>query len=450
MRLKFFLSIVSVILITVLAMVLILRQGTATQVRAFMTNEGMLTSSELALDLEAWYAQYNTWEGADSLLPVSGHMGMMDGQVMLADADGVIVYGTRGNAPTSLNAEQISSSEALHSPSGEIVGYLFTPSGSGGHGYSGNASSEAGLTTRLDEAALQASLIAAAIGLVLALLLASGLSRPLQKLSKAATQIAQGNLSVRVPAKGRDEVAHLSGTFNQMADSLARLEDQRKAMTADIAHELRTPLAVQRAHLEAIQDGVEKATPETLQTLLEQNQQLTRLVNDLRTLALAEAGELRLEKQPLDPAEVLRTCRDQFEPLAAAKDIHLTVETPPAPCQTLQADPNRLNQVLTNLVTNALQHTPAGGLVTLSLNCTPAGVVEFIIADSGAGISPEVLPHIFERFHKAGSPLSQEQGSTGLGLAIARQLTLAHGGQLTAANRPEGGAQFTVRMGMRE
>jgi signal transduction histidine kinase len=448
MRLKFFLSIVSVILITVLAMVLILRQGTAAQVRAFMTNEGMLTSSELALNLEAWYAQNNTWDGADSLLPISGHMGMMSGQVLLADADGVIVSGSRGNAPASLNAEQISLSESLHSPSGQIVGYLFTTSGTGGpwNGSSNNAT-EAGLTTRLDEAALQASLIAAAIGLVLALLLASGLSRPLQKLSRAATQIAQGNLSVRVPAKGRDEVARLSASFNQMADSLARLENQRKNMTADIAHELRTPLAVQRAHLEAIQDGVEKATPETLQTLLEQNQQLTRLVNDLRTLALAEAGELRLEKLLLDPLDVLRTCRDQFEPLAAAKDIHLMVETPPAPCQTLQADPNRLNQVLTNLVTNALQHTPAGGLVTLSLNCTPAGVVEFIIADSGAGISPEVLPHIFERFHKAGSPLSQEQGSTGLGLAIARQLTLAHGGQLTAANRPEGGAVFTVRMG---
>lgn len=446
MRLKFFLSIVSVILITVLAMVLILRQGTAVQVRAFMTNEGMLTSSELALNLEAWYAQNNTWVGADALLPVSGHMGMMDGQVLLADADGAIVYGSRGNAPSSLNAEQISLSEALHAPSGEIVGYLFTTSGTGGPWYgSSNNATEAGLTNRLDEAALQASLIAAAIGLVLALILAAGLSRPLQKLSRAAVQIAQGNLDVRVPAKGRDEVARLSATFNQMADSLARLEDQRKSMTADIAHELRTPLAVQRAHLEAIQDGVEKATPETLQTLLEQNQQLTRLVNDLRTLALAEAGELRLEKQPLNPLDVLNACRDQFGPLAAAKNIQLIIEAPAAACQTLQADPSRLNQILTNLITNALQHTPVGGKVTLGLDCT-AGAAEFIIADSGPGIDPQELPHIFERFHKPGSTRSQQEGSTGLGLAIARQLALAHGGQLTAANRPEGGAVFTVRI----
>ena len=215
-------------------------------------------------------------------------------------------------------------------------------------------------------------------------------------------------------------------------------------MTADIAHELRTPLAVQRAQLEALQDGIYPLTMDNLQPLVEQNIQLSRLVDDLRTLALADSGELVLERETVDlQAEITRAV-NAIQPQAEINNIQ--VECIPAACpEDMQpsVDSGRLQQILGNLLNNAIRHTPEGGLIRVENGCE-SGRAWIKVADSGQGIPEESLPHVFERFYRADRSRSRTDGGTGLGLAIARQLAEAHHGTLTAANLPTGGAVFTL------
>jgi signal transduction histidine kinase len=230
-----------------------------------------------------------------------------------------------------------------------------------------------------------------------------------------------------------------------MAESLERAEQSRRAMTADIAHELRNPLAVQRANLEAMQDGVYPLTAEGLEPVLEQNRLLTRLVEDLRTLALADAGQLALERTSTDIVGLVRRVVERFNPTASARQVSLRLDFPEAALLPLPLDPLRVEQILGNLLSNALRYTPDGGQISLSLAATPGGAT-LSVRDSGPGIPPEALPHLFERFYRADKARSREGGGSGLGLAIARQLAEAHGGTLTAANHPQGGALFLLNL----
>jgi signal transduction histidine kinase len=256
--------------------------------------------------------------------------------------------------------------------------------------------------------------------------------------------MGQGDLSQRVPAAGKDELAILGRTFNQMAASLQQAEASRRAMTADIAHELRTPLAVQRAHLEALEDGIYPLSPESLQPIRDQNLLLNRLVEDLRTLALADSGQLALEYTAVDLAALAQRAAERFGPQAAGRGIHIQVGLPPA-CPPVWADPGRLEQILSNLLSNALRYTPDQGHIQVNLAC-PSGYVHLQVHDSGPGIPTEALAHVFERFYRADQARSRAEGGSGLGLAIARQLAELHGGALSAANHPQGGALFTLEL----
>jgi two-component system OmpR family sensor kinase/two-component system sensor histidine kinase BaeS len=229
-----------------------------------------------------------------------------------------------------------------------------------------------------------------------------------------------------------------------MAGSLQQAEESRRAMTADIAHELRTPLAVQRAHLEALQDGIYPLSPQNLEPILEQNQQLTRLVEDLRTLALADAGQLELERVPTDLTRLIPRVVDRFSPQADRQEIRLEVAIPKN-CPDVSVDPGRIEQILANLISNSLRHTPAQGKINIGVECVK-GSIEIRVHDSGAGIPQEALPHIFERFYRADKSRSRAEGGTGLGLAIARQLAQAQRGQLSATNHPQGGTIFVLSL----
>jgi signal transduction histidine kinase len=327
----------------------------------------------------------------------------------------------------------------------ETIGYLFVEGGS-----TFTLNDERQLVSRLSRAALTAGLVAAALSLLLAILLSIGLLRPIRALTQAATRLAHRDLSQRVQVRGDDEVAQLGRTFNQMADSLQRAENSRREMTADIAHELRNPLAVQRANLEALQDGVFPLTPESLDPILEQNLLLTRLVDDLRTLALADAGQLELQVTPTDfPALVRRVC-ERFTAQANASQVRLSLDVSSGvadngAAHSLRLDPLRVEQILNNLLSNALRHTPQGGKVTVRLD-SDEHRARLSVRDSGPGIPPEALPAVFERFFRADRSRSRSEGGTGLGLAIARQLAEAHGGSLNAANHPEGGAEFCLTL----
>jgi signal transduction histidine kinase len=260
--------------------------------------------------------------------------------------------------------------------------------------------------------------------------------------------------------KGHDELAALGRTFNHMAESLQSAEEGRKAMTADIAHELRTPLAVQRAHLEAIEDKVYPLTMHTLSTIDEQNELLTRLVDDLSTLALVDAGELRLQTSLVEFPELIKRAVNSFSQQADERRIEVSLSL--TACPPLNIDAQRIQQILHNLMSNALRFTPEGGRIQFLLNIVkhesgdinigtqqnqPLDSLEWAVLqvmDNGPGIPSEALPHIFDRFFRADKSRSRSGGGTGLGLSIARKIAQAHGGELTADNRVEGGAVFKL------
>jgi len=231
-----------------------------------------------------------------------------------------------------------------------------------------------------------------------------------------------------------------------MADSLQKSEERKKAMTADIAHELRSPLAVQRAQIEAMQDGIVPLTVDSLQTVLDQTNFLARLVDDLRTLALVDAGELPLEKNEIDFVELVEQVVERFQPKAVQQHIDLRIaEVTCCKDAIIFADSDRIVQIFGNLISNGLHHTPENGKILISV-FEDDSAVYCSVADSGCGIKEADLPHLFERFYRGDKSRNHEFSSTGLGLSIARNLAKVHGGDLTAANGEAGGAVFTLKL----
>jgi len=275
----------------------------------------------------------------------------------------------------------------------------------------------------------------------------SGIARPLGEVMAGADAVADGNLSVRVPVRGHGEFDRLSESFNRMAEELERADQQRRNLTADVAHELRTPLQIIQGNLEGILDDVYEPTQEHIGATLDETRLLARLVDDLRTLSLAEAGELPLIREPVDVAELLADVQTSFSGQAEAAGIDLRVETDgDLDAMTITADVGRLDQVLGNLVGNALRYTPPGG--TIMLHAEPMdGGVRIIVSDTGEGIRAEDLPAVFDRFWKGDRSRTHASGvGSGLGLAIVRQLVLAHGGRIDVESQPDQGTAFIIEL----
>lgn len=454
MRLRLILSFALIVVVAVVSVVIIARQGVANEVRAFMFRGTMVESDELVSALEAYYRYNGTLKGAAEALNFPergqgrgrGAMGMagmgMNQRLIVSDLNGEILYDTaQSTADGHLSDQEIDEAFPLK-PNGQVIGYLFVE---GGPVFTRN--DEQLLVSRISRAALSAGLIAGGISLLLALILANRLLKPVRELTQAAEQMARGDLSQRVPVHGNDELAQLGRTFNQMTTSLQNAEENRRAITADIAHELRNPLAIQRANLEAIQDGVYEPTSENLRLVLEQNQLLSRLVDDLRTLALADAGQLELDHTPTNFKLLVERITGRYTAQAEERQIEIRVVSadPEAAFAQVKLDPIRVEQIISNLLSNALRHTPNAGYVHLKLSAQ-AYIVRLKVHDSGPGIPVEALPHVFDRFYRADKSRSRSEGGTGLGLAIARQLAEAHGGSLIAENHPTRGAVFTLTL----
>lgn len=446
MRLRLILAFALVIFAAIASVLFITRQSAATEVRTFMARGGMMGVDSLADELEGFYLANHSWQGVDVVLESTqmGHgmgQGMMMGNgpwLRVADAQGKVVADNRGDPAGSLSQTERGAAVALHDPGGQVIGYL-AASGNG-------VASEQNLLNSLTQAGWIAAGIAGVLALLLALLFSYTLARPVGELTQAAAKMASGDLSQRVQPRGGAELATLGSAFNTMAESLQKAEQNRRAMTADIAHELRTPIAIQRAHLEALEDGIYPLTVENLRPVLEQTGLLTRLVEDLRTLALADAGELRLERAPTDLPALVRRVVNRFAPEAESHGVKLShTEAGDHSLHAVNLDSGRVEQILNNLISNGLRYTPEGGALRVELTCADSFAV-LEVSDTGPGIPPDALPHLFERFYRADQSRSREGGGTGLGLAIAQQLALAHGGDLSAANRPEGGARFVLRL----
>lgn len=285
------------------------------------------------------------------------------------------------------------------------------------------------------------------VGIALAVRTFRRVTTPLANVMAAADAVAAGDLRVRVPEGGKGDFSRLTHSFNQMVTELERNDQQRRNLTADVAHELRTPLHIIQGNLEGILDGVYEATPEHINTTLEETRHLARLVDDLRILSLAESGQLPMVRTPVAVQDLLSDVIVSFEGQAETNgiDLQITGSTDASDDALLiDADAGRLNQVLSNLVVNALRHTPTGGAITLMAQRQDA-FARITVADTGEGIAAEDLPFLFDRFWRGDRARTHNEGvGSGLGLAIARQLIQAHGGQIGVHSQVGHGTTFTI------
>lgn len=404
----------------------------------------------------AYYAAYGTWEGVDAFMDINAaregpfvarppNPGMnVSGEPFqppfgfaLVDPDGRVLV------PTNLYRKgQILSpadlSQALPvEVDGRVVGYA-VPTGE----MPELDPREERYMQRTNLALLYAALGATAIALLLGLYLARTLTRPLGELRRAIQGMSDGQLEQRVEINTQDELGQLGEAFNQMSARLSQVVQQRRQITADIAHDLRTPLTVISGYVEALRDSVLQPSPQRFETIHTEVQHLQRLVEDLRTLSLADAGELSLQLAPVNTRHLLERLAVAYAQKAENQAVELQVQAPPQ-LPLIHADEERLVEVLGNLVSNALRHTPAGGKIVLAAEPHHAGV-ELRVEDSGEGIPAQALPFVFDRFYRVDPARAQQEDESGLGLAIARSIVEAHGGRIAAESQLGKGSTFRV------
>jgi two-component system, OmpR family, sensor kinase len=454
---KLTLAFVAVALAAVGVVAVLAARTTGAEFQQYVVSTGMMAQTTYAETLVEYYAANGSWAGVENVLTQFGPgmgMGMGRGRqatagpnFSIADAGGRVVASKTGAAVgEQLPANALDQGLPLVL-NGRRIGTLLNVRQA---------------DTVLDQQAqaflnqvrtslLWAGLLAVLLALVLGIVISQRMAAPLVRLTHAATAIAVaarsgGDLQQQVPVpgvpvRGGDEIGQLGTAFNQMASSLAEAETLRRNLVADVAHELRTPLTVIQGNLQAMLEGVFPMDAEQVASIYDETRLLTRLVDDLRDLALADAGQLRLEHLPVDLSETARSATANFAAAADAVGVTLTYDAP-APANVL-GDADRLAQVLRNLVGNALRHTPAGGQVTVRVQQI-GGRVRLDVVDTGSGIAPEDLPHVFDRFYRSDKSRSRRGGGAGLGLAIVRQIVLAHGGAITVKSALGAGAVFTV------
>ncbi|MFN8482235.1 MAG: HAMP domain-containing sensor histidine kinase [Anaerolineae bacterium] len=287
-----------------------------------------------------------------------------------------------------------------------------------------------------------AALAAAAVALLVGILLARTLTRPLRDLTHAIEAMARGELRQEVPVRSADELGTLTEAFNKLSSDLARSNELRRQMTADIAHDLRTPLTVINAYIEGLRDGVFQPTPERFDAMHTEAQHLQTLIEDLRILSLADAGELPIQRIPISSEALLERLVAAHAPQAEERGITMRVLAERG-LPDILVDPERMAQVLGNLVSNALRYTPSGGQIVLGARRLGV-VVALSVQDTGVGIPPDILPHVFDRFYRGDDSRSEQNGGSGLGLAIAKSLAEAQGARIEVASALGQGTTFTV------
>ena len=464
-----------VIVVGVIVMVVSVRLSTAAQLRRRILSDDVAQAHALAPLLAGAYAQGQSWSGVEALLtsapspaaqttmPPSEMMGPgMMGPDMMGNwggwtqmmrssgplTDRVVVLDASGEVVVDTGQASTGEQHPLeHLERGipvvvdgriigtALVGSMIEPML--------NPADEDFLRS-VNLSIFVTSLVVGLLALIFGSLLFRQITSPLQMLSQAAEAIAGGELGRRVEVRSDDEIGRVARSFNQMAESLAQADVQRRNIIADIAHELRTPLTVIQGNLEALMDGVYDLTPENVAAVHRQTVVLSRLVADLRDLALAEAGQLRLERQPISLSEVIAQVSEGLEAQARGKGVTLKFEMSNT-LPLVEADEQRIAQVLFNMMSNALRHTPSGGTITTSAESRD-GRVLVNVRDTGTGIPPEDLPHVFERFYRADRSRARATGGSGLGLTIAKQIVEAHGGQIWARSWLGAGSTFTFSL----
>ena len=427
-----FVSIAGILLVAILAAVITTREFSNfvdAQDRALMAEE-----------LTLFYQENGGWE---NLVPNTGRpfrMGSQNGRFfILADEEGKAVLPGNGFRPNQpIPQELLTRGEPIIVDGVQVGTLLPLPQ-------QGRGQALADFSQRVNLILLIAAAGATAVSLILGFIITRNLTRPLQEMTIATQKIADGDLTQQVPVRTDDELGELATSFNQMSQQLATSREMRRQMTADIAHDLRTPLSIILGHAEALSDGVLPATQETFDVLHDEAKRLERLVSDLRTLSLADAGELTMTPRAVAPSALLERTFIAHTPQAQQKNIELTVDVEDN-LPDVYVDPDRMAQVLDNLLSNALRYTPENGRIQLTAQQNQTGI-ELCVKDNGPGMSIEETTHVFDRFYRADkSRHRQDDGGSGLGLAIAKSIVVAQNGRLLVESEIGKGTIFIAEL----
>jgi signal transduction histidine kinase len=421
--------------------------------------------------VSAYYEQSGTWNGIDRWLREQAARRLAEAtpavgeqrrpqlrlRFVLADSTGAVLLPLgRYTLGSTLNQEDIAKGAPI-TIGGRLVGTVISPDRS-----DFRSAPEDRYLARTDIALGIAAAVMVGVALLLGGLLARLITRPVRELTAAAERIAGGDLAQQVPVRSRDELGALAGQFNHMSADLARATRLRQQMTADVAHDLRTPLTVIAGYLEALRDQVLKPTPERFAMMHDETQLLLHLADDLHTLSLADTGELPLDRRPIAPRQLLERVAQTYQHAAEQAGVTLQLDAAAA-LPDVCVDVEQLTRALSNLVSNALRYTPDGGTIALRARTedrvlrtespeqqasilSPQSSVLITVEDTGAGIAAEHLPSIFERFYRADPSRQQATGGSGLGLAIIKSIVEAHGGQVSVASALDHGTTFTIAL----
>ena len=354
------------------------------------------------------------------------HMGMGRSLYGLADADGTVIIpvGNYKNVGQQLTNRQIRAGTSIE-VGGKQVGVLLTTNALPVYNVA-----ETLFLQRTNRALVLAMFGAMLVALLIGLILARTLTLPLRALTQAVQKVTRGQLEQQVEVNSQDEIGELGLAFNQMSREVARVNQQRRQMTADIAHDLRTPLTVISGYVESMRDGVLQPTQQRLELIYGEIGRLQHLVTDLRMLSQADAGELRLEPLPVDAQTILEHTAEIHQHHTGQQNVTLQVQVESG-LPAVRLDEARFMQMMDNLISNALRYTPPGGSITLGARRQGSGI-EFNVSDTGSGIEPDDLPWIFDRFQRGDKSRHSDGNESGLGLAIVKALAEAHGGKVTA------------------
>ena len=440
--LKLLLAFLVVSLVSILTIVLSARWVTEREFRSFLFTQNR---NNIVSTLTDFYNKNGNWNGIENALlfpmvtPPPRGVESNNRFFTLVDASNHVVLAGQGDQLGGLLKQSDISAGIPIKVNGQTVGTLVTRQPT-----IRVSPAETAFIDRLKQIYILSAVAVTALALLLAFLLSRTLTRPIRELTAATHAMSEGKLNQEVPVRSRDELGELAASFNRMNAELARSTGLRRQMTADIAHDLRTPISVILGHAEAVHDGVIAPSAEAFEIIRDEAERLERLIEDLRTLSRADAGELPIEPQLIAPAKLLEKVQVIHKQSASQKNIAIIVQAGSS-LPELYVDPGRMIQVLSNVVDNALLYTPEGGHVTISAQAV-TGNVEIRVQDSGPGIAENELERVFDRFYRSDPSRQRNEGGSGLGLAIAKSIVEKHAGRIWAESKPGEGTTIIIHL----
>ncbi len=440
---KLILAFLSIGIISVAIIALSALWNTRAEFIRFLSDQNQ---TDIVTALSNYHHTNGSWDGVETALiqnrnlqqpgpgPRPGHM-----PFTLTDEKGMVILSNERYKSGEKISRSDLSNGIIITEDGNVVGILVpmrTP-------FEGKPR-EVEFIERINLTLFYGALIGAIIALLLGTFLSRTLTRPIRELTQATHAVSEGDLSQQVPIRSNDELGELAKAFNKMSNELSRSINTRKQMTADIAHELRTPLSLILGHAEAVHDGVLQPTRDNFEIIREEATRLEHLVDDLRILSLADAGELTINLQTIEPERLIQEVTALYQYQTQRMNITLDLEIA-SPLPPIEVDPGRITQVLTNILDNALRHTPEGGRIVLTARQVQ-DQIEISVQDSGPGITAEDVNRIFDRFYRTDPARQREDGGSGLGLAIARSIVQAHGGQIKAESEAGNGLKLIITL----